>query len=91
MLIVIVLKLLSSVSVCCPCEPVSSVAELQTVPHRVFIWTATFNNDEASQIHVVDVTVPMQAKVTESFLVSDSKVPTMVFVPTIAARGKYNG
>ncbi|XP_062514914.1 uncharacterized protein LOC134190483 isoform X2 [Corticium candelabrum] len=78
--------LLSSVSVCCPCEPVSSVAELQTVPHRVFIWTATFNNDEASQIHVVDVTVPMQAKVTESFLVSDSKVPTMVFVPTIAAR-----
>jgi hypothetical protein len=76
----------SAVSVCCPCEPVSSVSKLKSVQHRLFIWMCTFNSHEASQIHVVDVTLPVHAKVTESFVVSDSKVPAMAFVPTLAVQ-----
>jgi hypothetical protein len=80
----------SAVSVCCPCEPVSSVSKLKSVQHRLFIWMCTFNSHEASQIHVVDVTLPVHAKVTESFVVSDSKVPAMAFVPTLAVQGNYD-
>ena len=86
----VLVQLQSAVSVCCPGQPVSSVSELKTVQHRLFIWICTFNRDEASQIHVVDVTVPVHAKVTETFVVSDSNVPAMAFVPTVAAKGNYD-
>eukprot|EP00118_Oscarella_pearsei_P010960 m.70139 g.70139 ORF g.70139 m.70139 type:complete len:620 (+) comp35660_c0_seq11:2374-4233(+) len=79
-------RLQSVVSVCCPSEPVSKLSELRGVPHRIFLWMCTISNDEASQIHVVDVTLPSRNKIVENFLVSDSKVPSMAFVPTVALK-----